>query len=103
MWLGVAKAAADHRRIVGGGDEVFYGDLRLRSTADAHAWRELSTEVRRAIDAQVGEEILDALLSGDPSLEHAEAVELVQWVRLGDERLRELNAKLLGDLFGESD
>lgn len=104
MWLRVAKAAADHRRIVSGGDEVFYGDLRLRSTADAHAWRELSTAVRRAIDAQVAEEeILDAALSGDPCLEHTEAVELVQWVRLRDERLRELNARLLGDVFGESD
>ncbi|MDQ2896994.1 MAG: hypothetical protein M3Y09_15335 [Actinomycetota bacterium] len=58
-----------HRRIVGAGDQVFYGDLTLRSTADAHAWHELSTAVRRAIDAQVGEEeILDALLSGDPCL-----------------------------------
>jgi len=101
MWLRVAKAAADHRRIVGAGDQVFYGDLTLRSTADAHAWHELSTAVRRAIDAQVGEEeILDALLTGDPCLDPTEAIELLRWVRGRNERLRELNAKMLRDVWG---
>jgi hypothetical protein len=102
MWLVVARAAAEHRRIVGAGDEVFYGDLTLRASADARAWGELTRAIRRAAEAAVGEEeIVDALCSGDPRLEVSEAVELVAWARTRDERLRELNQKLLGDLLGE--
>jgi hypothetical protein len=102
MWLAVARAAAEHRRIVGAADEVFYGDLTLRASADARAWAELTRAIRRAAEAAAGEEeIVDAMCSGDPQLDVAEAVELVAWARTRDERPRELNQKLLGDLLGE--
>jgi hypothetical protein len=102
MWLVVARAAAEHRRIVEAGDGIFYGDLTLRETAEARAGGELARAIRRAAEAAVGEEeIVDALLSGDPRLEVSEAVELVAWARTRDERLRELNQKMLSDLLGE--
>jgi len=104
MWAEVARAAADHCRIVGAGDEVFYGDLTLRRTGATHAWGELNRAVRRALDAVVAEEeILDALLSGDPRSDRCEAAELIRFVGMKDERLRELNARILRDLFGERD
>jgi hypothetical protein len=103
MWAGVARAAADHCRIVGAADEVFYGDLTLRRTGASHAWSELNRAVRRALDAGVAEEeILDALC-GDSRLDRYEAAELIQFVRMRDERLRELNARIVRDLFGERD
>ena len=65
-WLALARAAADHRRITSAGDEVFYGDLTLRGTADTHAWAELLCALRFALGAATGrEEIVDALCSGD--------------------------------------
>ena len=103
-WLAVARAAAEHRRIVGAGDAVFYGDLTLRDSAEARAWGAVTRAIRRAGDAAVGEEeIVDALVSGDPRLEVSEAVELVAWARGRDERLRELNQKMLSDLLGEGE
>ena len=102
MWLAVARAAAEHRRIVGAGDEVFYGDLTLRGTADARTWGELIRAIQSALDVAAGEgEIVDALLSGDPRLDVSEAAELIEWARTRDERLRDLNAKMLRDLLGE--
>ena len=102
MWLVVARAAAEHRRVAEAGDGIFYGDLTLRASADARAWGELARAIRRAADAAVGkEEIVDALLSGDPRLEVSEAVELVAWARTRDERLCELNQRMLTDLLGE--
>jgi hypothetical protein len=102
MWLVVARAAAEHRRVTEAGDGVFYGDLTLRESADARAWGELIRAIRRAAAARVGEEeIVDALCSGDPRLDVSDAVELVAWARTRDERLRELNRKVLSDLLGE--
>jgi hypothetical protein len=102
MWLAVARASAEHRRVTEAGDGVFDGDLTLRDSADARAWGELTRAIRRAVEAGVGEaEILDALCSGDPRFEVSEAVELVAWARSRDERLRELNQKVLSDLLGE--
>jgi hypothetical protein len=102
MWLAVARAAAEHRRIVDACDEVFYGDLTLRHSATARASSELNRAICRAAEAAVvEEEIVDALLSGDPRLEVAQAVQLVAWTRSRYERLRELNQKLLGDLLEE--
>jgi hypothetical protein len=104
MWLNIAKTAADHRRIVGAGDEVFYGDLTLRNSATAHAWGEMTRAIRRAIEAGVGEdEILDALLSGDPHSDLAETIELIKFVRIRDERVTELNAQLLRRVLGDGD
>jgi hypothetical protein len=101
-WLAVVRAAADHRRITSAGDEVFYGDLTLRGTADTHAWAELLRAIRSALDAATGqEEIVDALCSGDPRLDVVGASELIDWARTRDERLRELNARLLRGLLGE--
>ena len=101
-WLGIARAAADHRRITSAGDEMFYGDLTLRDTDDAHAWTELLRALRSALDAATGqEEIVDALRSADPRLDVGEADELIEWARTRDERLRELNARLLRGLFGK--
>ena len=101
-WLAVARAAADHRRIASAGDEVFYGDLTLRETADTHAWAELLCALRFALDAATGqEEIVDALCSGDPRLDVVEASELIDWARTRDERRRELNARLLRGFLGE--
>lgn len=101
-WLAVARAAADHRRITSVGDQVFYGDLTLRDTADTHAWVELVSALRCALDAEIDrEEIVDALRSGDPRLDVAEANELIEWACTRDERLRELNARLLRGLGGE--
>jgi len=102
MWLAVARASAEHRRVAEAGDAVFYGDLTLRESADARARSELTRAIRRAAEAAVGEEeIVDALVSGDPRLEVSEAVELVAWARSRDERLRELNQKMVSDLLGE--
>jgi hypothetical protein len=100
--LAVARAAADHRRIRSAGDEMFYGDLTLRDTADTHARAELLRALRSALDAATDqEEIVDALRSGDPRLDIGEANELIEWARTRDERLRDLNARLLRGLFGE--
>jgi hypothetical protein len=100
-WLAVARAAADHRRITAGGDEVFYGDLTLRGTADTRAWAELIRALRVALDAATGqEEIVDALCSGDPRLDIAEANKLIDWARTRDERRRELNERLLRGFLG---
>jgi hypothetical protein len=102
MWLAVARASAEHRRVTEAGDGIFYGELTLRGSADARAWGELTRAIRRAADARVGEEeIADALCSGDPRLEVTEAVELVACSRSRDARLRELNQKILSDLLGE--
>jgi hypothetical protein len=102
MWLAVARASAEHRRVADASAGVFYGDLTLRESADARAAGELTRAICRAAEAAVGEEeIVDALLSGDPRLEVSEAVELVAWARSRDERLRELNQKIVGDLLGE--
>src|SRR5689334_2405008 len=101
MWLMVARAASERRRVAEAGDWIFYGDLTLRESADARAWGELTRTIRRAAQAVGEEEIVDALCSGDPRLEVSEPVELVAWARTRDERLRELNEKLLGDLLGE--
>ena len=102
MWLAVARASAEHRRIAEAGDGIFYGDLILRQSADARARGELTRAIRRAAEAAVGEEeIVDALVSGDPRFEISDAVELVAWARARDERVRELNQKLLSDLLGE--
>jgi hypothetical protein len=104
MWAEVARAAADHRRIVAAGDEVFYDDLTLRRTGDAHAWGQLTRAIRRALDARVAEEeILDALMSGDPRSDRAAAIELIEYVRVKDDRLRELDDRILRDMFGERD
>ena len=101
-WFAVTRAAADHRRITFEGDEVFYGDLTLRDTADTHAWAELLCALRSALDAEIErQEIVDALRSGDPRLDAAEANELIEWACTRDERLRELNARLLGGFLGE--
>jgi hypothetical protein len=101
-WLAVARAATDHRRITPAGDEVFYGDLTLLATADTHAWAELLCALRSALDVEIDrEEIVDALRSGDSWLDPAEANELIEWARTRDERLRELNAWLLGGFLGE--
>ena len=102
MWLAVARASAEHRRVTEAGDGGFYGDLTLRASADARACGELARAIRLAAEARVGEgEIVDALCSGDPRLEVSEAVELVAWARSRDQRLRELNQKMLSDLLGE--
>jgi len=101
-WFAVARAAADHRRITSAGDGVFYGDLTLRDTADTHAWAELLCALRSALDTEIDrEEIVDALRSGDPRLDVAEANELIEWARTRDERLREINARLLRGFLGE--
>ena len=101
-WLVVARAAADHRRITSVGDEVFYGDLTLRGTADTYAWAELLCALRFALDAATGqEEIVDALCSGDPRHDVVEARELIDWARTRDERRCELNARLLRGFLGE--
>ncbi|MBV9192636.1 MAG: hypothetical protein JO168_00725 [Solirubrobacterales bacterium] len=100
-WLAVARAAADHRRITSAGAEVFYGDLTLRETAHRHAWAGLLRALRSALDAPAGqEEIVDALRSGDPRLDVAEANELIEWARTRDEHLCELNARLLRGFLG---
>jgi hypothetical protein len=102
MWLVVARAAAEHRRVTEAGDGIFYGDLTLRESADARACGELTRAIRRAAEAAVGEgEIVDAVCSGDPRLEVTEAVELIEWACTRDERLREFNRKVLSDLLGE--
>jgi hypothetical protein len=102
MWLAVARAAAEHRRVVGAGDAVFYGDLTLRGSADARAWGELIGAIRSALDGAAGEgEIVDALVSGDPRLDVSEAAELIEWARTREQRLRDLNAKILRDVLGE--
>lgn len=101
MWLAVARTSAEHRRVAEAADAVFYGDLTLRESAEARARRELTRAIRRAEAAVGEEEIVDALVSGDPRLEVSEAVELVAWARSRDERLRELNQTMLSDLLGE--
>ncbi len=104
MWLTVARTAAEHRRIVGAGGSIFYGDLSLVRTAEAHAWRELTTAVRRAVDARVDkEEIVDALRTGDPDFHRCDATELIDWVCTREDRLQELNDRILRDIFGEGD
>jgi hypothetical protein len=101
-WLAVARAAAEHRRIVGAGDEILYGDLASGDSADARAWSELTRAIRRAAAATVAEdEIVDALCSGDPRLDVTQAVQLVAWASNRDEWLRELNQEIRRDLRGE--
>jgi hypothetical protein len=79
MWAVVTRAAADHRRIVDAGDEVFYGDLSLRRTGDARAGRELMQAIRRGLDVGVAEaDLVNALTSGDPSCDFIEALDLLE-------------------------
>ena len=94
-WLAVARAAAEHRRIVGAGDEVFYGDLTLREQRRrAGVGRaDPGDSLARLMWRWGRRRSLDALCSGDPRLEVSEAVELVEWARSRDERLRDLNRR----------
>src|SRR5450432_3053946 len=79
IWAAVARAAADHRRIVDAGDEVFHGDLSLRRTGEARAVGELMQAIRRALDVGVAEgELVDALMSGDPSCDFTKALDLLE-------------------------
>jgi len=97
-WALVAEAAAIHRRLIGG-EDVSYGDPDLKRTSQS-----VLRAVERALAAGVEhEEIADAIRSGDPSFGVAEAddyIEAVPQLRAG---LRELNARVLRDLFGERD
>lgn len=102
VWLAVARAAADHRRIVGPEDRVFYDDLTLRRTGYAHAWEQRRRAILHGLDAGVPvTELVDALLSGDPRLDHGDAPDLIEWERHRDERLAKLNEWVLRDLFEE--
>jgi hypothetical protein len=104
MWAAVAWAAADHRRIVDGGDEVFYGDLSLRRTGEARAGRELMQAIRRAVDVGVAEkELVDALMSGDPSCDFTEALNLLEAPGRQDDAMRWLTEKIVRDLLGDDD
>jgi len=102
-WALVAEAAAIHRRLIGG-EDVSYGDPDLKRTSQSVARGSLLRAVERALAAGVEhEEIADAIRSGDPSFGVAEAddyIEAVPQLRAG---LRELNARVLRELFGERD
>jgi len=78
-WAQVARAAADRRRVLGAGPGVYYGDADLRESARAHARARLRAVLRAGLAAgtPVGE-IVDALLAGDPSLDHVDALELLE-------------------------
>lgn len=99
MWLAVARAAAERRRVTSAGDELFYGDPTLRDSAHGRALGELTRAIRAA-KVVAEEEVVDALCSGDPRLDVVEARELIECAQTGDERLRELNARALRDLLG---
>jgi hypothetical protein len=102
VWLAVAQASAEHRRVTEASAAIFYDDVTLRNTAIARAWGELTRAIRAAERMAVAEEeVVDALCSGDPRLDVSEAVDLIAWVRSRDERVRELSGKTLADLLGE--
>jgi len=104
MWVVVARAAADRRRIVDAGDEVFYGDLSLRRTGGDRAGRELMQAIRRALDVGVAEEeLVDALMSGDPSCAFPGALELLEVPGRRDDVMQRLTAEIVRDLFGDDD
>ena len=100
-WAQVARAAADRWRVLGAGAEVYYGDADLRQSARAHAHAQLRAALRAGLAAgtPVGE-IIDALLAGDRSLDHVDALELIEDVRaagLGcDDLFSDATRRLLG-------
>jgi hypothetical protein len=104
MWTVVARASADHRRIVDADDEVFYGDLSLRRTGEDRAGRELTQAIRRAVDVGVAEEeLVDALMSGDPSCDFTQALDLLEVPGRRDDIMQRLTAEIVRDLFGDDD
>ena len=104
MWAVVARAAADHRRIVDAGDEVFYGDWSLRRSDEAHARSGVTQAIRRALDAGVAEqELVDALMSGDPSCDFLGALDLLEAPRRQDDAMQRLTEEIVRDLFGDDD
>jgi hypothetical protein len=104
MWAAVARAAADHRRIVDAGDEVFYGDLSLRRTGEARAGGELIHAIRRGLDVGIAqEELVDALITGDPSCDFAEALELLEVPGRRDDAMQQLTERIVRDLLGDDD
>jgi hypothetical protein len=104
MWAVVARAAADHRRIVDAGDEVFYGGLSLRRAGEARAGRELMQAIRRGLDVGVAEvELVDALMSGDPSCDFTGALDLLEVPSRREDVMQRLTAEIVRDLFGDDD
>jgi hypothetical protein len=104
MWVVVVRAAADHRRIVDAGDEVFYGDLSLRRTGEARAEHELMQAIRCALDVGVAEvELVDALMSGDPSCDFLEALDLLEVAARRNDVIQRLTAEMVCYVFGEDD
>jgi hypothetical protein len=104
IWAAVARAAADHRRIVDAGDEVFHGDLSLRRTGEARAGGELMQAIRRALDVGVAEgELVDALMSGDPSCDFTKALDLLEAPGRRDDAMQRLTEKIVRDLFGDEE
>ncbi len=102
-WAVMARAAADHRGIVDAGDDVFYGDLSLRRTGEARAGASLMQAIRYALDVGVAEgELVDALMSGDPSCDLTEALDLLE-VPGGQDVMQRLTAEIVRDPFGDDD
>ncbi len=104
VWLAVARAAADHRRITTADPSVFYGSDLLRASAEGCASAQRSRALRRGLELAVADdELVDALTSGDPELDDNDARELIEWERDRERRQRELGARIAPDLFGDKD
>jgi hypothetical protein len=73
----IARAAANRRRILAHGPEIFYGDELLRATAVRTARGELARAIRRGLDVAGQHEVLDALLTADRELGCPEALALI--------------------------
>jgi hypothetical protein len=80
-WARIARAAADRRRVIGHGHEIFFGDEHLHASAMLRARGQLARAVRRGLEVAGEDEVLDALLAGDRQLDRAEAIELIQDAR----------------------
>lgn len=99
-WARVARAAADRRRVLSASAEVHYGDQSLRQTAVGRVEYECAVALRDAVAGQAGEgEILEALLAGDPTLDHHEALELLEAATATPVVVRELVADTLAWLW----
>lgn len=84
--VAVARAAADHRRVVGAGDEVFYGDPLLRKSANAHPRAQLIAAIGAADPPEPGRNTWPTRsAAATPQIDSADAEALLEWLRTGTE------------------
>jgi hypothetical protein len=103
VWIAVAQAAAEHRRLLGE-NRVFFHDITLGPTGGENVWQRQSRAITEGLQAGVGDdELLDALITGDPQLGLEGAKELIEFERHWDTRMADLDARVMRDLFGEPD